>query len=95
MSSELSKREPAVKKTLDAERTRVLRSVYEGADVWSRRAAVICREMARSRPPLVTIVKAKHAPADGAAKQPYFGCIATWQGRELLAQKRAARKHEV
>jgi len=68
---------------------RVLTAVRDGADIYSRQVAMLLRQMARRRPPLVDIVEAMGAPENGAARQPYFGCIATGAGRDLLAKEGA------
>ena len=59
-----------------------------GADIWERYDAGFCRELEKHG--LVRIVKAKHAPKNGALRQPYFGCKATAAGRKLIASGASA-----
>ena len=54
----------------------------EGADVWERAQAGICRALEDRK--LVRIVKAKNAPKDGAARQPYFGVKITRAGMKAV-----------
>ena len=54
----------------------------EGADVWERAQAGVCRSLEGRK--LVRIVKAKNAPKDGAARQPYFGVKITSAGKKAI-----------
>lgn len=53
-----------------------------GADVWDRSDAAVCRSLEPHK--LVRIVKAKNAPKDGAARQPYFGVKITRAGMKAI-----------
>lgn len=54
----------------------------EGADVWDRPQAHVCRELQTLG--LLRIVKARGAPKDGAMRQPFFGAKITAAGRRAL-----------
>jgi hypothetical protein len=53
-----------------------------GADVWDRPDAGVCRSLEPLK--LVRIVKAKNAPKNGAARQPYFGVKITRAGMKAV-----------
>ncbi|WP_341020963.1 hypothetical protein [Brevundimonas diminuta] len=54
----------------------------EGADIWNHAQAGVCRSLEGRK--LVRIVKAKNAPKDGAARQPYFGVKITRAGMKAI-----------
>ncbi len=54
-----------------------------GCDVYGYLEAVFPRRCQRAG--LVRVTRAKDAPKDGAAQQPYFGCVATAKGRQFAA----------
>lgn len=55
-----------------------------GADVWEMHDAGVCRSLEPLK--LVEIVQARHAPVDGAARQPYFGVKITPAGLRAIGQ---------
>lgn len=69
---------------LTAEMKKVMRAVKDGGDVWGLGEARCLREIKLRWPDLVTITKAMDVPADGAARQPYFGAILTDKGRAAV-----------
>jgi len=62
-----------------------LREVEGGADVWGYGIAVNLRSVEKKRPELLKICRAK-ARLAGHLRQPYFGAVATVEGRKFLAQ---------
>lgn len=69
---------------------KALLDVKGGADIWGMADAKLYRDLEKLG--LVDICPAMNAPADGAKRQPYFGCIITPLGRSVLAQfKRRAK----
>lgn len=73
---------------LTNEHCNALVAILDGADVYSIRLAKALREIQRRAPHLVSIVPAKNAPRNGAARPPYFGAIATPSGRQVLVELR-------
>jgi len=59
-------------------------SKVPGADVWDFLDAKTGRELQDLK--LTRIVKARHAPKDGAMRQPYYGIKITAAGRKLLGR---------
>lgn len=70
---------------LTAAEIRELRACAEGADVWGYANAKLLRSVQTKAPHLLQIVPAMERPP-GHMQQPYFGCIATDEGREFLAR---------
>ncbi|WP_373047207.1 hypothetical protein [Vulgatibacter sp.] len=66
----------------------LLKDVRNGADVWGRPDARLCRQLEQRG--LVKIVDAMEKPP-GHMRQPYFGCIATELGKQALRIGRKAR----
>lgn len=58
-------------------------SKVPGADVWDWSDAKIGRELEVKG--LVRIVKARHAPKNGALRQPYFGIKISAAGRKVVS----------
>lgn len=69
---------------LTEEQKTVMCAVGDGADVWGNFEARICRELEKLK--MVRVVKAKNAPKNGAARQPYFGAKLTAAGRQALGR---------
>lgn len=70
-------------KRLNKHEVAALREVVDGADVWGYGIAKHLRAVEKKRPELLRIVSAKQKPA-GHLRQPYFGAIATSEGRKFL-----------
>lgn len=67
----------------DGERA-ALGSVRDGADVYSYSLAGTLRDIERRRPELIQIGEARMYTGDATGQMPYFGAVATGQGRALL-----------
>lgn len=71
--------------TLDPEQVHALTSIENGADVYSYGLACTLRALRRTHPEYLKIVRAKGAPRNVAAHQPYFGACLTAAGKRLIA----------
>lgn len=67
-----------------------LRGVVKGADIWGYGNAKRLRSIQQKAPQLIDIVPAMEKPP-GEQQQPYFGCIATAEGRQFLRAIKRAR----
>lgn len=75
-----------MERELTADEKRIMAQIIDGGDVWGYIEAKTLRAVERDfpRPRLIKITRAKNAPKDGAAHQPYFGAILTAAGRKAL-----------
>lgn len=62
----------------------MLNALGDGADVWERPAAEVCRALEKRG--LVSIAKPKDAPKSGAERQPYFGAKPNAKAKRLAAE---------
>jgi hypothetical protein len=74
-----------MKFTFTNDQLAILASCEGGADVYGFADALFLRGLHQTRCGFVRIVKARYAPKNGAERQPYFGCILTRKGRDVLA----------
>lgn len=61
----------------------ILQGVLKGADIWGYAEAGALRSIQKKASHLIDIVPAMEKPP-GHMQQPYFGCIATKDGRKFL-----------
>ncbi len=66
-----------------------LRAVKGGADIYYLHDAAMYRNLQALG--LVAIVEAMQAPKDEAKRQPYFGCIITRSGQDVLNEAKMQR----
>jgi len=66
---------------LAQETRKILKQIKNGADIWGLREARILRECEKDG--LVEICESQ-ADIPGEQRQPYFGCILTAKGREVI-----------
>ena len=73
---------------LTAQQLHALELVADGADIYARAIAATLRKLA---PRYVTIVKPQRYRGTGIDQVPYFGAIATAEGRRVLRRAEAAK----
>lgn len=86
----LDEKLPAKPEDLTADEVEWLHSIRGGADVWAYADAKVGRDIERKRPELIHICKAMEKPP-GEQRQPYYGVIATKEGRAYLRAMRCSK----